>query len=402
MITQTEKLWTRSFISACTGNFLLFFAFYLLIPIFPLYLIEEFHASKTMAGLVLSAYTLSALAIRPVAGFLLDLFNRRPLYLAAYIGFVLIFISYPLLSLVNLFLLFRILHGLTFGFVTTAGSTLVVDILPPSKRGKGLSFFGVANNMAMVFGPMTSLYMHGKFSYTLIFIIAVASGLIGFVFASMIKAPRMADKPKEKAVALDRFFLVKGFKAGVSLFSIGVPYGMLMTFLAVYGMELGINSGLGMFFTVMAIGLVSSRLISGNMIDQGKLNQAISWGLGISALGMIALASLGKVEEFYPNYLMPLFYTIPLILGLGYGLTFPAYNTLFVNLAPNNRRATASSTFMTSWDLGVGTGTILGGKIADSYGGLPTAYLFGGLMVVFAYIYFQLVAGPHFIKNKLR
>lgn len=50
---QKDKLWTSSFISICIGNFLLFFAFYLLLPILPLYLIEEFNSNKTTIGLIL-------------------------------------------------------------------------------------------------------------------------------------------------------------------------------------------------------------------------------------------------------------------------------------------------------------------------------------------------------------
>jgi predicted MFS family arabinose efflux permease len=83
-------------------------------------------------------------------------------------------------------------------------------------------------------------------------------------------------------------------------------------------------------------------------------------------------------------------------------MTFPAYNTLFVNLAPNNRRATASSTFMTSWDLGVGMGLVLGGQLADSGGGLPLAFLMGAMLIMFSYVYFLKSAGPHFTRNKLR
>ena len=97
-----------------------------------------------------------------------------------------------------------------------------------------------------------------------------------------------------------------------------------------------------------------------------------------------------------------LFYVIALVLGVGYGLIFPAYNTLFVNLAPNNRRATASSTYMTSWDIGVGIGLVLGGRLADARGGLPLAYLVGALAVAFSLMFFMRVAGPHFERNKLR
>lgn len=397
-----EKLWTPNFLTACAGNFLLFFAFYLLIPIFPLYLIDEFQASKSMVGIVLASYTLAALLVRPLSGFLLDLFRRKPQYLLAFLAFVLTFISYPLATSINLFLLFRILHGISFGYVTTAGNSLVVDILPASRRGEGLGFFGVANNMAMVVGPMTSLFMHEKYEYNIIFYLAIATGLLGFIFAMLIRVKKPFEPKEIQPVSFDRFFLFKGFKAGLTLLLTGIPYGMFITYLAIYGNELGIKSGIGLFFSLLALGMITSRLFSGKMVDKGKLNKAIEIGLVVSFAGMFMLASLQHMTDVSQLLTTVLFFVIPVILGFGYGMTFPAYNTLFVNLAPNNRRATASSTFMTSWDLGVGLGLVLGGQFADSEGGLPLAFLMGALMILFSYIYFIKSAGPHFLKNKLR
>lgn len=397
-----EKLWTPNFLAACAGNFLLFFAFYLLIPIFPLYLIDEFNTSKSLVGVVLASYTLAALLIRPVSGFLLDLFRRKPQYLLAFLAFVLTFISYPLATSINLFLIFRILHGASFGYVTTAGNSLVVDILPASRRGEGLGFFGVANNLAMVVGPMTGLLMHERYNYDIIFYLAIATGLLGFVFAMFIKVEKPFEPKEIQPIGFDRFFLFKGFKAGFTLLLIGIPYGMFITYLAIYGQELGIKSGIGLFFSLLAAGMITSRLFSGKMVDHGKLNKAIEIGLIVSTIGMIMLASLQRMTAFSDSLVNVLFFVIPVILGFGYGMTFPAYNTLFVNLAPNNRRATASSTFMTSWDIGVGLGLVLGGRLADSNGGLPLAFLMGSLMILFSYIYFLKSAGPHFLRNKLR
>ena len=119
-----NRLWTQPFISACTSNFLLFFAFYLLLPILPMYLIEDFHTSKSFVGIILSCYTLAALMVRPIAGFILDIFKRKPIYIIAYFFFVLSFVGYPLATLVSMFLFLRIVHGFTFGFVTTAGNSL--------------------------------------------------------------------------------------------------------------------------------------------------------------------------------------------------------------------------------------------------------------------------------------
>ena len=91
-----------------------------------------------MVGVILSCYTLVALVIRPVAGFVLDMFNRKPIYLMAYGLFTLTFIGYPLATFVSAFLFLRILHGLAYGVVSTAGSSLIVDIMPASRRGEGL------------------------------------------------------------------------------------------------------------------------------------------------------------------------------------------------------------------------------------------------------------------------
>ncbi|MDD3194370.1 MAG: MFS transporter [Paludibacter sp.] len=397
-----DRLWTFNFIKACLANFLLFFAFYLLIPVFPLYLIDTFGASKSTIGIVLSSYTVAALLIRPVSGFVLDMMQRKPLYLVAFFLFVTTFVSYPLALTIGMFMVFRVLHGFSFGFVTTAGNSLVVDILPASRRGEGLGYFGIANNMAMVVGPMAGLMLQSRFGYPIIFYSAITAGLIGFGFASMIKVEKVTTVREKEPLALDRFFLLKGLPAGLTLMLIGIPYGMFITYLAVYGLELGIRTDLGLFFTLLAAGLIASRLFSGKMVDRGKLTNAIEYGLLISVVGMLLLASLRQLTANYPDLVEVLFLTIPVILGLGYGLTFPAYNTLFMNLAPHNRRATASSTFMTSWDTGVGVGLVLGGRLGDSNGGLALAFGVGGIMIVLSYVVFHLAAGPHFKRNKLR
>ena len=79
-----DKLWTRSFLAVAGGNFLLFFAFYLLLPVLPMYLIEQFGANKATVGVVLSSYTITALFVRPFAGYMVDTFPRKPLQLICY------------------------------------------------------------------------------------------------------------------------------------------------------------------------------------------------------------------------------------------------------------------------------------------------------------------------------
>ena len=397
-----DKLWTGSFICACCGNFLLFFAFYLLLPLLPLYLIETFQTGATAVGVILSCYTVAALAIRPFSGFILDTFDRKTVYLITYFLFVVVFFGYIYSKIIALFVIFRILHGFIFGTVTTANNTIVVDITPSSRRGEGLGYFGVANNLAMATGPMLALFMHNIYSYNTIFYTSIIVGALGFLFASCIKTPHKEKCVDKEPLSFDLFFLKKGLIAGFSLMFLGVPYGMTTSYVALYGQELGITSSMGLFFSIMAIGLIVSRLFSGKMVDKGKIPLVINVGIIISIVAYLLFSALPWVNTESALLCRIAFFTVPAMLGIGYGMMFPAFNTLFVNLAPHNRRATANSTYLTSWDIGIGIGLVLGGHLADFGSGLWISFFAGSISNCIALFLFVRYAIPHFLRNKLR
>ena len=133
-----DKLVTKNYIEILAANFLLYFGFYLLMPVLPFYLAEVFNSEKGTIGIILSCYTMAALCIRPFSGYLLDTFARKPLYLLAYFLFTAAFGGYLLAGTLTLFTLIRIFHGFAFGTVTVAGNTVVIDIMPSSRRGEGL------------------------------------------------------------------------------------------------------------------------------------------------------------------------------------------------------------------------------------------------------------------------
>lgn len=127
-----DRLVTSDYCFILAANFLLFFGFWLLMPVLPFYLSEVFRANKTTIGIVLSCYTIAALCIRPFSGYLLDSFARKPLYLLAYFIFTAMFGGYIIAGTLTFFILFRIVHGVSFGMVTVGGNTIVIDIMPSS------------------------------------------------------------------------------------------------------------------------------------------------------------------------------------------------------------------------------------------------------------------------------
>ena len=396
-----DRLVTPGYCFILAANFLLYFGFWLLIPVLPFYLSEIFNAGNSTIGIILSCYTVAALCIRPFSGYFLDSFARKPLYLLAYFIFMTMFAGYIIAGSLVLFILFRIIHGVSFGMVTVGGNTVVIDIMPSSRRGEGLGYYGLSNNIAMAVGPMSGLFLHDAgMSYTTIFCCSLGSCIAGFICASLVKTPY---KPpvKREPISLDRFILLKGIPAGISLLLLSIPYGMTTNYVAMYAKEIGINATTGFFFTFMAVGMAISRIFSGKIVDKGKITQVISAGLYIVVFSFFLLSACVYIINWNSMACGIIFFAVALLLGVGFGIMFPAYNTLFVNLAPNNQRGTATSTYLTSWDVGIGIGMLTGGYIAEICS-FDKAYLFGACLTVVSAVYFKLKVTPHYHKNKLR
>lgn len=395
-----DRLVTPGYCLILAANFLLYFAFYLILPVLPFYLTEVFHTGNAAVGIILSCYTIASLCIRPFSGYLLDTLSRKPLYLIAYFIFITVFAGYILAGILTLFIMLRVLHGLAFGMVTVAGNTIVIDITPSSRRGVAVGYYGLMNNMAMSFGPMIGLFMHDTCSFETIFICAFLSGTLGFIAACLVKTPPK-QAVKREPISLDRFVLIKGIPAGIALLLLSIPYGMTSTYVAMYAKEIGITLSPGLFFTFMAIGMAVSRLFSGRQVDKGRITQVITFGLYLVCFCFFILSGCGKLMQINTGLTEVLFFMVALLLGVGFGTMFPAFNTLFVNLAPNSQRGTATSTYLTSWDVGIGIGLMAGGYIAQITS-FDMAYFWGACLTVISVFYFNLKVAPHYHKNKLR
>ena len=398
---KKDRLFTRDYIFTCIAAFMMSFSFFILVPTLPLYLKDTFAISPALVGVVLSCYVVAVLSVRPMTGFVADALPRKKVYIVSYAIFVLSFTGYFFItqSLV-LFILLRIFHGFSFGMLTTAGNTLVIDVMPSSRRGEGLGYYGVTNNLAMAFGPMVGLFVISAGSYTLLFLTSLVTGIVGLTLGAFVRVPRRELAPlKEFKLSADRFFLKEGVRACIAFFLLAIPYGMTTSYMAMYADSAGIKQNAGLFFTVMAAGLIASRLNSGKRVDRGYITETITIGIVIAFVGALGEALLSTVASWsivagYITYFVTAF-----LFGYGYGTMFPAYNTLFINLAPHTRRATANATYLTGWDVGIGGGMLLGGYISEyaySY-----CYMIGAVLVVVALIFFSRVVTPHFHKHRL-
>ena len=384
-----ERLWNRNYLKVMTANFALFFAFYLLTPLLPLYLYETFGATKDVIGLVLSGYTIVALLFRPFSGFFVDSFPRKMVLLIAYSAFAIFFAGYLAASSLLLFTIVRTLHGGPFGAVTVANSTVAIDVLPSSRRNEGIGYYGLSNNLAMAISPTFALFVYSEtHNFQLLFWLAFAVALFGLIVDSTVTlnkpqpssiSPQPSARPcrfvplGQRTLSLDRFFLKSGWLIGVNMVFFGFCFGVLSNYLAIYGKQvLGMTGGTGAWFMLCSIGLILSRLQGGKALREGKLTQNASEGMVISLVGYTLFILMPTLSSLFPlpSYILHLigYYGSALLIGLGNGHLWPAFQNMMISVAHHNERGTANSTILVSWDCGMGLGILVGGIIAELLG----------------------------------
>ncbi|MDE5625015.1 MAG: MFS transporter [Muribaculaceae bacterium] len=363
-----ERLWNRDYCIAMAGNFLLFFSFYLLTPLLPIYLDAQFGADKDMIGLVLSGYVVAALIVRPFSGFIVDSFNRKKVLVTCFFFFFICFTGYVGAGTLLMFAIVRTIHGLPFGAATVANSTVAVDVLPSSRRNEGIGFYGLSNNLAMAIAPSAGIWVYGATGdFTLLFWISLGVALLGFWCSTAIHLPSRKPVEGKPHLSMDHFFLTRAWLMAVNIMLFGLCWGVMGNYVALYGkQQLGIVDGTGIFFALLSAGLFISRLYGVKGLREGKLAENALEGAVISTVGYTLFALAPGIWAFYAS---------ALLIGLGNGRMYPAFLNMFISVARHDQRGTANSSILTSWDVGMGLGILLGGVLSQ-YLGYSAAFWF--------------------------
>ena len=366
-----ERLWNRNYCKVMAANFTLFFAFYVLTPLLPLYLSEHFGATKDVIGLVLSGYTITALLVRPFSGYVVDSFPRKTVLMLSFGVFAIFFAGDLAASTLLLFTIVRTLHGGPFGALTVANSTVAIDVLPSSRRTEGIGYYGLSNNLAMAIAPTIGIFIYQLTnSFEFLFWLALIVATTGWLIDSTVKLKPRDSSPASisspSRLSLDRFFLTRGWLLGLNMVAFGFSFGVLSNYLAIYGKEvMGITGGTGTYFMLCSVGLILSRLQGSRALRDGRVTHNAATGMVISLVGYTIFIFMPTLFASNHTAIMIGYYGSALLIGLGNGHMWPAFQNMTINVATNKQRGTANSTILISWDIGMGLGILAGGIVAE-------------------------------------
>lgn len=377
---EAPSLWTANFVLIMAVNFLIFVSFQMLLPTMPLY-VQRLGASEEVVGFMMGIFTVTSVGLRPFAGRLLDSRGRRIVYFAGLATIVVSIVAYDLLPILWLVLLLRLLHGVGWGVASTAAGTIATDVIPRVRLGEGMGYYGLTTVVSMAVSPVLGLQIVATAGFSALFYGSAAVCLLGAAAAAFITylpLKRPAEGGPARAATL---FERRAYVPSLLIFFTNLTYGAIVAFIALYAARFGIGN-IGGFFTVYALALLVARPTFGKLIDRKGFDIAVLPGLLCLGLAMATL---------YLARGLPYFLVAAFLYGIGGGAVAPSLQAMAVLHVPPQRRGAATGTFMSGFDLGIGTGAILWGVVAK-FLGYSTMYLLNLLPVATAFIlYFVLV-----------
>ncbi|MHB1134947.1 MAG: MFS transporter [Chloroflexota bacterium] len=373
-----EPLVTRNFVLACLVTLASFASFYLLLATLPVFVLREAGGSEADVGLIIGVFSGTTVLLRPFIGARADVRGRRAFIVAGNVVMALAGGLYGLARTVPLLLGLRVFHGLGWASFGTATNALVADVVPRSRRGEAMGYYGMFSNLAMALGPALGIFLMQSAGFATLFAVVAGLGVLAVLLSLLIHEPARvlapagpgAQRSPAPGGVLERTALFPGAVLALTT----VTYGSLVSFLPLYAFRQGLTDNPGLFFTVYAVVLIVARGFTGTISDRWGRGAVIAPGLLLAAVALWVLAAANSLA---------LLLVVAVLYGLAFAAVQPAIMALVVDRAPAQRRGAAMGTFSAAMDLGIGGGSVLWGFVAQA-AGYQTMYLASGGVALLA------------------
>jgi len=339
------------------------------LPVLPRYVHGPLDGGNIAVGVVIGAYAVTGLLLRPVAGRIADRRGRKPALLAGSLIVALSGFLYLLPLGVPGLIIARLALGAGEGTVFTAGSAWIVDLAPPQRRGRVIGLYGLAVWAGLSLGPLVGELLLQASGYSLVWLFAAASPLIGAAIAARLPEVFRPLAHTEHHPLIAREALRPG--AALALASLG--YATVAAFVVLHLEARDVGHGAAVF-GAFATMVVLTRLVGGDLPDRiGPARVAT-----VAALGeAVGLATIGVAHSLAVALIGAL------AMGCAFSLLYPSLSLIVVGRVPETRRGAALGTFTACFDAGIGLGAPLAG-LAAALSDYEGAFLFASLIALAA------------------
>ena len=365
-----ETIWSRDFVLLLAVNGITFFSFQVLLPLLPVYG-QLFTASDIILGILVSAIAIAALIIRPLAGLFADRGNRKIIIAVAQLATAVLIALFSVTTSIQGLIALRFAHGVVFGIVTTSVMLSAVQTLPEARLGRGIGMLGVTTICGQAVAPALGIFLVDNFGYTTLFLVT-ASVSAAAVLPALIVRPQPRIMSSEPGISIRNFFAVEGLGVAVLILIFTTGISAVLNYLVLFGNSRGI-ANIGFYFTIYAAVLVICRVFGGGLADKYPL-----WKIS----GMCAVASASGLFLVASAHSFSLIAVAAVLLGIGHGLSNPAFLAEIIRSVPPDRRGAASATTYIAMDAANIICPLAMGVIASAFDYGAGFYFMGGPILV--------------------
>ena len=376
--TNTERLWNRSFILCLCNNLFLFTYYYALLTVLPIYIMKDLGGTVKEAGLALTLFLVSSIAVRPFSGLIVEKLGKKIAFRGSELLFVLFAFSYLFADSMWALLLIRFIHGIWFSILTTVTVPIANDFIPDRRKGEGMGYFVMSTNLAVVFGPLIALTVLQFTDFKMLFALLTAVISLGFIFCLIIpvqqqdKVAFTAETQEKKCLGWHDIIETRAIPIGFVALLTAFAYSSIMSFITAYSESKALLAYTSLFFIVFAISMIVVRPWVGKIYDRKGASAVIYPSFIFFAIGLVVVSLISNQW---------LLWLSAIFIGIGYGSLFPCFQTIAIQSVPKQRMGHAISTFFTLFDLGMAIGSVILGLMIAYYG-YQLSYLFCAVITV--------------------
>ena len=393
----SDRLWNRSFIFCVLNNLFLFTYYFAFLTILPVYIMKSLGGSVQEAGLALTLFLISSIAIRPFSGLIIQKIGTKLSFRGSELLFVLFAFSYLFADQLWILLLVRFIHGIWFSVLTTVAVPVANEFIPEHRKGEGMGYYVMSTNLAVVFGPFIALIVLQYSDFMTLFKVLTAIVCVGFIFCLMIPMQNAQITSTEKKLAheaqsstqktafsLHDILELKAVPIGLVALFTAFSYSSIMSFIAAYTESKQLFAYVSLFFIIFAISMIVVRPWVGKWFDRKGASSVIYPSFIFFTIGLVIVSFMSNQWILWLS---------AVFIGIGYGSLFPCFQTVAIQSVPKERMGHAIATFFTLFDFGMAMGSVVIGILIAQFGYSPT-YLLCALITVLTLFLYQTKVAP--------
>ncbi|WP_213606195.1 MFS transporter [Staphylococcus capitis] len=351
-IPTKDPIFTKSFNLNFVINFFVYLCMYLLIVVIAGYSKTEFHASDSLAGLVVGLFIVGSLIGRFITGKYVNSFGPKKILIFGLICLIITQLLYFILGSVWFLMIVRLLNGIATAIATTATGTIAAYVTPPTRKSEGISLFSLSLVLGTAIGPFFGMLLMNSFSIQILFMICVILGVLSGLLSLFIKidfktVASKNDTSNRKAFSLGNFIAKEAIPVAIVMMLIGVTYAAILTYLQAFAVERNLVTAASYFFIFYAVASLVTRPIAGRLMDDKNENVVVYPAF------IFLIISFAMLMFSFDGWVLLI---AGIALGIGYGNLSSSMQAIAIKVSPSTKYGLATSTYFIGLDIGIGFG----------------------------------------------